>query len=699
MFGRYQHDVWLRNFGVTVSVVDRLPRPIDQYSQNGGTYTRQDVREVPRGSREGLAYTIVDHVAATPLQDTVSTGRHGGVGKGDDTRTFCLRFRSHSSSVGAGRADAVSQIDEQEGDMTLQLPLANTLFETGHPQTMLRSEWSSTDGALNLLSMKHLVLAEALLDLSSMWDASHQIRQTDVLADLVPLTPTQKVHTAMGNVIRELSDPADAQNVIPASQQLENSVASYFRALNVPQQAVSVWALVVPDSLPHQSPFDAASIQEEPGPKVGAASDDLVELWKAPGIMWQDHVLGALARGGRLVKVLSGGGGWGKRAGLLSLDSETSFVAPDDEIPDTMPFDAPAFLTAPGAAKPGESVQFFISTQERSTSEPVSLRRRLVTLDFGTVASEALASESEVAVEGPAHLDIYENYFGALTEKGIALKVAQDDHAAWTKVNVPDSRVITTLVPKSPLHDKPHAGSSGLKARVNITDEPEPPPPPPDPRAKGPHDPRARFKQFLWRVQGHLRAWRAYDVAKMLEALLTRDIDTLPSHWRWIYGTRSPRRGTRSFALSLATKWKRLEAQAGRQGDVSLALDPGAVMRDSGLATNVQLGNTGHLKAGGDALLDRPLSVGKGGRKSGRLVIRRTLWPPSKGRWGAAPRVLWRRTQAPPGPLLKKFPAHAYESLVRVRFIKVTPSRRAHEYTDPQLANMADVVMQLLRDE
>lgn len=181
-----------------------------------------------------------------------------------------------------------------------------------------------------------------------------------------------------------------------------------------------------------------------------------------------DRLTKSLSQGGKLHRVMSGGGGWGKKQGLLSLDPEVAFpnmISRDqtglnqifDSDPATQDSDLemPLFLEngligedlshLSQVANPGDFIQFFVSvepTQFRNNGSGSKQDYR-----FGVVSdadSNAPLSEGE-----ETQLKLVSNLFGALSEKAITYSqpILQGSKAAGTttKLDIPGSRVVLGL--------------------------------------------------------------------------------------------------------------------------------------------------------------------------------------------------------------------------------------------------------------
>ncbi|KAJ4308438.1 hypothetical protein N0V94_009356 [Neodidymelliopsis sp. IMI 364377] len=444
------------------AVVDKLPaaRPLQIGPAISNHFTARSLTPpVNEAGFEGIAYLTLPAKAEAATSLTMS----------DDTA--CIDFTAHTHTSRKGMYSH-----------RVRVPLANTVFQTGEPSTMINStwEWSPDLGALKSTTRKHL--KAAIINLSTPAPSPQRLLKSpntkvrDLPQDasalsipLVPLTLPRQVDGHMGNIIRGLIGPDG--NKMTASTELEKVVPQYFTARGEPAQATSAWALVVRESDVGDANKRTMQIlhQSWPGSYTESNVQDTEDHWQA---LWQKHppawnkdVQRALAAGGRLHKVLSGGGGWGKKAGLLSLDpvpvgALVKQTAKDVE-EDT--FDSVGEFST--ALKPvvqdGDSIQFFISPtvpqgDNVSTFEQLKVlegftKQHVWSWEFGVVPSTvdsipggswqhtAAASEDIVAFRGS---------FGALTEGGLTLMrglkedrtTARHENLGTTTIDVPFSR-------------------------------------------------------------------------------------------------------------------------------------------------------------------------------------------------------------------------------------------------------------------
>lgn len=240
----------------------------------------------------------------------------------------------------------------------------------------------------------------------------------------------------MGNILRQVSkfttDDGDTNAGIPASAELENELPRYVSERGIPHQRVRVWALVEP----------AASSSTE---------------------ITQQNIQTSLSKGSRIHRVVSGGGGWGKKQGLLSLDPEVTFAAGArsreaslDEVftsrSETEPVlinDLPDFLEGLGleeniaqlsqVASPCDYIQFFVTSEDDIKREARSTSSTL-TYSFGVDSPDEWAETSSTTSE---RVVLIQNYFGAVSESAISYSQKDSSLASKceTKISVPGSRI------------------------------------------------------------------------------------------------------------------------------------------------------------------------------------------------------------------------------------------------------------------
>lgn len=419
-----------------VAVVDKLPTPepiSDAAAIEGAVRSRMRSPPVTDIGHEGLAYTTL---------------RRSDIEYRESENRFDEKAASVAFITSTGSAQDVICTD------AIRLPLANTIFQTGQRHTMYAATWEQNGASERLRMVKKAQLEELTVKLRR----NKGVTQHSALSvPLIPLTAPRAVEPGMGNIIRCVYD-SDGKS-LPASQELEKVVPEYFKARNEPPQPVSVWALVMPKDM-----VDAVNRSiNELFPSISAsdaASSAWEKLWSSNPPVWIDLVSQAIARGARLHRVLSGGGGWGKKAGLLSLEPlSDELITPLIEGHGYEPMELSSALQQ--VVNEGDSIQFFASPPagipgDMSDSKMSALHEHVAqksspwTWELGTTPSTVdQYAPSSWQTEGTADLRVYPffNVFGALTESDMVITRSVEEAASKaldkvdaTKVTVPFSR-------------------------------------------------------------------------------------------------------------------------------------------------------------------------------------------------------------------------------------------------------------------
>jgi hypothetical protein len=198
------------------------------------------------------------------------------------------------------------------------LPLANTLFSNGRHSTLLVSKWSTTaEGKKRRAKTNSLVKVRSLEKSNQticVFDGQREAPPS-IRVPAIPLTPARRIVSGLGNIVRQI-DFGD-KGWGPASRELESNIDEYLSTTGRERSTIAVWALIVPKgSLPiRQSSPDFNLLHDTNQVKA----------------QWQEEIPGSdfvgywLGQGAKFCRVLSGGGGWGAKLGLLSLDPQSTF--------------------------------------------------------------------------------------------------------------------------------------------------------------------------------------------------------------------------------------------------------------------------------------------------------------------------------------------------------------------------------------
>ncbi|KAM0332429.1 hypothetical protein ACHAQA_002710 [Verticillium albo-atrum] len=338
---------------------------------------------------------------------------------------------------------------------TITLPLANTLFQNSRPFTLLASRWGrDTPGAP--LTMSHTVTkpSQEVVCAGTIPTADRQ------QIFLNPITQPRTIVSGLGNIVRQIDVDGEA---VPASQELEAAVSKTFNRRRridgpdaLPKGALGVWALITPpeaNTMPLRA-LNAMQLSE-------VAEDASLEDEMTQALRPERFKIG-LGFGQRIFQVVSGGGGWGKKQGLLSLDTTTQYPLTGDE-------DLEAFIRSfssreggetdatldSGVVAPGSTIQFFITpTPQMPDRTLVDLSPRSLTeglygeLDaFGV--TPRVADKPRVGPLGESWT-ILPGRFGAVSAECMYLYNMDAERAKdtptgrlQTKIDVPDSFITT----------------------------------------------------------------------------------------------------------------------------------------------------------------------------------------------------------------------------------------------------------------
>jgi hypothetical protein len=426
------------------AVVDKLPagRTIDA-STTAEKEMAARSRTPPVGDvgYEGIAFATLPSTASIPSTSPRSADR-GAI-------DFILSTRTK---------------DEKVRSETWRLPLANTVFQTGSPATMSLSRWSIVGDDKSSEREHEIDLSHHGVMMTPETAPVSQVASA-LSIPLVPLTLPRRVEGCMGNIVRRVIGEDGISTT--ASLELEHAVPQYFKSRGEPAQPTTAWALVIPKSMTTtlRGKTTALLTRQMARKEKGTQMLDVLweRLWKSDPPLWNSIIPSAIAEGARLHRVLSGGGGWGKKAGLLSLDP----VPISDEVPIRME-DASSSFDGPGAfssaltpvVEDGDAVQFFISpsTGTDKNTEEYTEQTKLMSIskkdtlgwELGTIPStvDSIPGGSwQHQGSDDDYVAVFRRCFGALSESGLTLtryaQIKPDERLSLlgtTTVDVPFSR-------------------------------------------------------------------------------------------------------------------------------------------------------------------------------------------------------------------------------------------------------------------
>ncbi|KAK3337130.1 hypothetical protein B0T19DRAFT_411586 [Cercophora scortea] len=349
-----------------------------------------------------------------------------------------------SSDGGGGGAQPsiefhVPPIRDDSRPLQVTVPLANTIFNTGRSHTLFASRWQIGPGA-----QPRLV---ALVEKSSQVIVPGKLSAgaSSVAVPLVPVTEARKIVTGLGNILRQVE--IDGKPT-PASKELEAVIPMLLQARakesgEQPTGPTGVWALIYPEHVATSEKLQrvlqlSTSSSSQERKKAREVSECISKL---------------LAAGCHIRRVLSGGGGWGLKQGLLSLDPQTRYSTPDQE-------DVESFIrsfngedSGAGIVTPGSYVQFLVAPSQSAAGESLLASEPEVDGDSTRVILGTQEAEVEAADFGDVDMTIDSELFGAVSNQGIYVVSRGDaadgggvEHAViTTKIDSPNSFVVSDL--------------------------------------------------------------------------------------------------------------------------------------------------------------------------------------------------------------------------------------------------------------
>ena len=286
---------------------------------------------------------------------------------------------------------------------TVELPLANTLFHNGRLSTLIVQRWvrsQQAEAPFRLVREKQeYVKGQVGVVLEEQGNRPPSIH----LPQSWGLTPPRVIAESMGNIVRKVQL---GESTIPASKELEESIAIWTKRSD---HDYEIWAQIMP-----------------------------IELWQGlPQSLGNPADVG---QGRRLHRVLSGGGGWGSKQGLISLDPESGFIAvhEGDVLDNEQDLESEQRKALGEVARPGDVIHFLAFLLDKPPNS-TQLSTEMKTLDhpsttFGSIRSredEAFVQIQERnTTSAQADYTIVHGHFGAISETGISLHIQTLEHSS-----------------------------------------------------------------------------------------------------------------------------------------------------------------------------------------------------------------------------------------------------------------------------
>ena len=298
----------------------------------------------------------------------------------------------------------------------VQIPLASTLFSHETEWRLLTETWGF-DEEIGLYRRHYEELSNAQINVRNVRSDTARIAANPIYETL---TPFRVVVEAMGNVVRSLKNADGPSDTFPASAELEAAVARQLLPRQEAGKTFQIWAVVAPQQ----------------------TSQPVIRKDAALG----EHIL----NGQRLHRVTGGGGGWGSRKGLISLEQLDPHVSRDKLEADTQ---IPLLETI---AQEGDLVSFVAiwlpqdspDALAESLGDSIGHQRGLSGICFGSAGPLTDAAASQISHNGESNKDVLvQSHFGALSERGAVLHTYALGGGGLPKDLVPKRLVNSTKLP------------------------------------------------------------------------------------------------------------------------------------------------------------------------------------------------------------------------------------------------------------
>ncbi|KAI1211055.1 uncharacterized protein F4807DRAFT_48494 [Annulohypoxylon truncatum] len=309
-----------------------------------------------------------------------------------------------------------SPLPKDTRPLEITLPLANTVFHTGSRTTLFASHWQR-DRLGNLAhSQTSTKLTQRICPDINLAD------HTRPLLPFLPLIPPRRIVAGLGNIVRQVEVDGSPT---PASKELESLVPRIFdirskRDVSYSPGPIGVWCWILPPHVVEKYNLLNLKVFEAESPQSEA------ELTLQSMNMFSELI----SSGCRLHKILSGGGGWGLKQGLLSLDPETQFSLPNQDDQHDIEMFIRAFKDignpnpSEGLVTPGSYIMFCI--EPHLTEKEIGASRQMAPM---TALGVAPSGDQEPDSASQSNdIEIIDNHFGVVSKAGLFLKATTLSH-------------------------------------------------------------------------------------------------------------------------------------------------------------------------------------------------------------------------------------------------------------------------------
>lgn len=426
LFPLFFSNPYLGQLDVLVAVVDKIPfltKPYLRIQDDG--YQNHNGCEgisVLIGESKKVAPDLWDardrvkeresHLtgARPPIVNNMNNMNHGN----DHGATQQARALSFLFTPSAANRDSMAahNLEGHFASYELKLPVANTLFQNGQMSTLYAECWEPSQSATGFSRVRKVLLPDQTLHVGGLLPDGSLNREFKLNTKLKPIVPPRIIAAAMGNIIRKFytGSGSNPEATVPASKELEKAVSQYIKRSRDRTKKVDIWALVTPREYRVSGPRLRPNLQQ------------------------------SIENGSRLHKVLSGGGGWGIKEGLLALDPDCDYNCPEHEMQmgsgEDQIKDSAGAQVCRNLVKPGDLVSFLAPTPLNDRPSNLMEPREnldswkvkvLTTAIFGTLPSAMDSMPNSDSASGQPNMPfdhlLATNHFGMLSEHGMSIKI------------------------------------------------------------------------------------------------------------------------------------------------------------------------------------------------------------------------------------------------------------------------------------
>ncbi|KAI1858389.1 uncharacterized protein JN550_012754 [Neoarthrinium moseri] len=325
-------------------------------------------------------------------------------------------------------------------------PLANTIFVNGRRSTLTATRYTKDEETDSWYGSTPQSKVHQNIEFSS--DQGPLFQPT---IPLLALTTPRKIVSGLGNIVKLIEIKGVSS---PASTDLEVRIPHVInyrseRGYDFAKRPFGVWAVVVPEEVMQTGLMRNLKIWARGTGSTEPLFEEIIKNLQLLGVFDM-----------RVYRVLSGGGGWGAKQGLLSLDPETSYTISEQ---DSMEMFIKAFqkketLDGPeGPIRPGSYIWFGIEPYHRRMKGGEHYNRSGIWLGSIAAEEDVLApgaeTESESKSQKPKREDkephaaqFITSAFIAASSAGLYMKLdtpgyysAIKSYPFTTKIDVPHS--------------------------------------------------------------------------------------------------------------------------------------------------------------------------------------------------------------------------------------------------------------------